>query len=181
MNVYIYAADTYCEGCGQAIRDRLTAEGHDPAKSEDEHTYDSDDFPKGPYADGGGEADGMHHCGACGVCLGNPLTQEGVADALAYLTEYAERGRGDAETLDAWEAELNGYGLNQAGRAVLRAYRAAREGLDEQQLRDARTWVADCEWGDLEPEDVATLSSARLLRGIRRHYGGGLVGFMWDE
>ena len=43
----------------------------------DEDSYDSDDYPKGPYYDGGGEADSPNHCGNCSVHLENPLTTDG--------------------------------------------------------------------------------------------------------
>ena len=50
-----------------------------------ESDHDSDDMPKGPYADGGGEADSPQHCDACGEFLENPLTGDGlihIEDAL---------------------------------------------------------------------------------------------------
>ena len=102
MNVYIYAADIYCEDCGEAIRKQITQEGHAPADPDDEWSYDSDEFPKGPYPDGGGEADSPQHCGAgedclnaiefsdglkIGVWLENDLTREGVEYVRESLRE----------------------------------------------------------------------------------------------
>jgi hypothetical protein len=92
MNVYVYQAALYCEDCGLAIRERLTNEGNAPANPNDERSYDSDSFPKGPYADGGGESDSIQHCDCAGACvnalevegskvgcwLENPLTAHGV-------------------------------------------------------------------------------------------------------
>jgi len=93
MNAYIFEADIFCEDCGEAIRDNLTKEGQAPEDPEDEGSYDSDDFPKGPYPDGGGEADCPQHCGNHDRCLNvfilpngrkvgafleNPLTLDGV-------------------------------------------------------------------------------------------------------
>jgi hypothetical protein len=43
----------------------------------DENDYDSDDLPKGPYPNGGGEADTPQYCDGCGILLENPLTQAG--------------------------------------------------------------------------------------------------------
>lgn len=101
MDVFIYCADIYCEKCGQAIRDQLDAENahnaddykrdygqdYDPPNAETPETeYDSDEYPKGPFPDGGGEADCPQHCGNCRVFLENPLTSEGekyVREALA--------------------------------------------------------------------------------------------------
>jgi hypothetical protein len=55
-----------------------------------ESDYDSDDLHKGPYADGGGEADTPQHCDGCRQFLENPLTGDGltyVEDAIrAALT-----------------------------------------------------------------------------------------------
>jgi hypothetical protein len=59
-----------------------------------ESDYDSDDLPKGPYSDGGGEADTPQHCDGCGQFLENPLT----ADGLIYV-EDALRHRLTAEEL----------------------------------------------------------------------------------
>ena len=99
-NVFIYCAALYCEGCGEDIRDELAVpEGHDPAA---ERTGDSEDYPQGPYAEGGGESDTPQHCEGCGEHLGNPLTQRGyryVADAILAMVFD---GEGDSDTLEAW-------------------------------------------------------------------------------
>jgi sarcosine oxidase delta subunit len=87
VDVYIFQADIYCEGCGEEIKKEIEAAGNAPADAEDEHTFDSDDYPKGPYPDGGGESDTPQHCGGCRAFLYNPLTQDG----YAYLRESARR------------------------------------------------------------------------------------------
>ncbi len=74
MEVYIYQADLYCEDCGNKLRAKLNA-GIPRTKD----TGDSDDFPQGPYPNGGGESDVAQHCGDCGCFLENPLTADGVA------------------------------------------------------------------------------------------------------
>lgn len=91
MDAYVYQAALYCEDCGLAIRKRICEAGRQPA-NRDESTYDSDDYPKGPYPDGGGESDTPEHCNGCGVFLGNPLTQEG----YRYFFDAAKRES------DAW-------------------------------------------------------------------------------
>ncbi len=113
MNVYIYAADIWCEACGEAIKERLIAEGKAPENPNDEHTYDSGDFPKGPDSDGGGSADCPQHCGANGDCLNaevlsngmkvgaflrNPLTSDG----YDYLLEQCRDQNGNKEVLAIW-------------------------------------------------------------------------------
>ena len=94
MNAYIYRADTYCEDCGQELCRTMPFPAD--ADTSCETSWDSDDYPKGPYPDGGGESDSPQHCGAgadclnaitlrshgkryrVGVPLENPLTAEGV-------------------------------------------------------------------------------------------------------
>ena len=77
MNVYIYQAALYCEDCGLDIRMRLDTTDKRPDDPEDEYTYDSDEYPKGPYPDGGGESDSPAHCDSCQLFLENPLTSDG--------------------------------------------------------------------------------------------------------
>ena len=69
MNAYVYRADLWCSDCGRAIRARLDAEGKRPANVRNEYTYDSDEYPKGPHPNGGGEANYAQHCGAGADCL----------------------------------------------------------------------------------------------------------------
>lgn len=103
MEVYMYAADLYCEDCGEAIRESLDAEGKKPEDPSDECTFDSDDYPKGPYLDGGGESDSPCHCGSgedcvnaivlpdgrkVGAFLENPLT----GDGIDYVKEAIREG-----------------------------------------------------------------------------------------
>lgn len=111
MEAYIYCADIYCESCGEAIRKRLIDGGM---------IVDSDDFPKGPFPDGGGESDCPHHCGsgeACceaitladgmkiGAFLENPLTSYGVKYVRDKLADDPH-----GEVVNMW---ANFYGLRQ--------------------------------------------------------------------
>jgi hypothetical protein len=85
---YIYCADIYCNKCGEAIKAELggfdeetgmvcidpSGECFDPS---DETSFDSGGYPKGPYPDGGGEADSPQYCYGCDRFLENPLTTDG--------------------------------------------------------------------------------------------------------
>ena len=93
MDAYIYRAGLWCGACvikalvaarkaapgaiamspAEALQQIVSANGFTS-----ESDYDSDDLPKGPYAQGGGEADTPQHCEGCGQFLGNPLTSDGV-------------------------------------------------------------------------------------------------------
>jgi hypothetical protein len=96
-NVYMFQGALYCEDCGQNIQNKIRKENRTPEDEDDETSFDSDDFPKGPFSNGGGEADNPQHCDsqkAClnaielpcgskiGAWLGNPLTNDGIN----YLT-----------------------------------------------------------------------------------------------
>lgn len=119
MNVYIYAADLYCDDCGEAIRKQITEEGFAPDDPDDESSYDSGEYPKGPYPDGGGEADCPQHCACGGDCLNeielsdgwsvgawleNELTIEGVE----YVKEVIREG---GEVADLWAEFYQDYDL----------------------------------------------------------------------
>ena len=115
MLVYIYAAEIYCEQCGEAIRERLTREGFAPADPGDERSYDSDEFPKGPYPDGGGEADCPQHCGAGPECqnaiggkIGAWLENELTTDGVEYVREAIREG---GEVADMWADFYRNYDL----------------------------------------------------------------------
>lgn len=91
-DVYMFQGALYCENCGLAIQEKIRKDGKEPEDEDDERSFDSDDFPKGPFGDGGGEADSVHHCDSnerclnaielpcgskIGAWLGNDLTGEG--------------------------------------------------------------------------------------------------------
>ena len=84
MDAYIYAAALWCPDCIREVKLAKAKPAH--ADEADESTYDSDEWPKGPYPNGGGEADCPQHCDACGVFLENPLTGGGES----YVREHVE-------------------------------------------------------------------------------------------
>lgn len=45
---------------------------------------------------------------------------------------------------------------------------------------EMRGWLADCEWGNMLPEDFDELPGRVVLYGVDRTYDGGLSGFMAD-
>ena len=78
---YVYRADVYCDDCGRAICDRLTAAGSAPKDPTDEWSFDSDDYPKKIGDDE--ESDTPEHC-ACGAHCLNALTLSS-GDKVGYL------------------------------------------------------------------------------------------------
>ena len=100
---YIYQADIWCESCGESIRDHIRAAGNAPEEPDDESSYDSDEYPKGPFDDGGGESDSPGHCGAGAECLnglrlndgrviGQPLENPLTSDGVDYVREAIADG-----------------------------------------------------------------------------------------
>ena len=50
-----------------------------------------------------------------------------------------------------------------------------------QLVTEAREWLRDLDWADDDAEDqIAEASDAYILLQIRRHYAGGIQGFMRD-
>ena len=94
MNVYIYRAALYCENCGNKIKDTLGRK----FEGLSEYEFDSDECPKGPYPNGGGEADCPQYCDTCGLFLENPLTGYGED----YVRDTLCLGDGRHEVLEEW-------------------------------------------------------------------------------
>ncbi len=88
MDAYAYQAALLCEPCAKTVKQRIEKPDVD----------DSDTYPQGPYADGGGEADTPQHCTTCLDFLENPLTTDG----QAYVIERIIDGSGATHVLDEW-------------------------------------------------------------------------------
>lgn len=88
MDVYMFQAALLCKWCGEQARKQLTDAGKAPTDPDDESSYDSDQFPKGPYSNGGGEADSPQHCDMCALFLENPLTPDGDAYVREQVAPY---------------------------------------------------------------------------------------------
>ena len=94
MKAYVYQADLYCEGCANKKQSQL---------DQDKNIMwfrDSDHYPQGPYADGGGEADTPQHCDTCGLFLENPLTDDGEMYVNQAYEEFPDSG--NLETINQW-------------------------------------------------------------------------------
>jgi hypothetical protein len=52
--------------------------------------------------------------------------------------------------------------------------------MTRQQIEDAKAWILDCQWGDLEEEDISELSDTEVINGIARNYDGGIDQFILD-
>lgn len=115
MDVYVYQAALWCEECTSEIC--LEINLPQGADIENESSWDSDDYPKGPYNDGGGEADCPQHCDSCHIFLENPLTGDGVAYVLDSLASYMSKD--DCELGDSLRAQYVSDRAQDDGQAIL--------------------------------------------------------------
>ena len=119
MDAYIYQAALYCPDCTRTIKKQLLRdEGKKARDFVDEHTYDSGEYPKGPFPDGGGEADSPQHCDACHVFLENPLTSDGedyVREAVREDHERRKRGAKANPVTGEWKEfyDYIDYGIDE--------------------------------------------------------------------
>lgn len=111
MDAYIYQAALLCGKCGAEKCQELIGAGKGPQDPDHESLYDSDDFPKGPYADGGGESDSPQYCDYCEAFLENDLTDEGMDYVLEAVAEFCLDGSGREEIIREW-IETYGIGLS---------------------------------------------------------------------
>ena len=145
MNAYIYQAALLCEECGCEVCAELKSAGKRPPDYTDESTYDSDDYPKGPYPDGGGEADCPQCCHNCGIPLENPLTSDGIG----YVIEVVHDSIKEAIThgrFTTWDRIMP---LAGTGEEHMRYWHGKRH------VEIARAWVKQVLNYNLEQEESA--------------------------
>lgn len=114
---YIYMADCYCDGCMEKWKEEHAA--HKPEDADDETTYDSDEWPKGPFSQE--ESDTPQHCGngedcvnaitlkdgtKIGAMLDSELTHAGVE----YVKE--EHAEGPTEVTELWIEHFGSKGYD---------------------------------------------------------------------
>lgn len=46
------------------------------------------------------------------------------------------------------------------------------------QLREARDWILDNSWADLDDDAIAELTGEQIVKGVQRHYEGGWSAFL---
>jgi hypothetical protein len=110
---YIYAADVYCQACGEDLKLKLPK----PSDPDDETTFDSDVYPKGAYDVS--ESDTPQHCGSGEDCL-SPTEIEGgkygcflendlTTDGVKYVEELHRERSGPVTRFWIGYYNNNGY------------------------------------------------------------------------
>ena len=49
--------------------------------------------------------------------------------------------------------------------------------LTADELTQAREWIADCQWPDLDESEIAGLSDGAIQKAVARHFDGGIESF----
>jgi len=78
MEAYIYQAELICGFCATEIMKSILPP--DGFIFGNDSSFDSDNYPKGPFSDGGGEADTAQFCGVCAAALNNPIIMDLLTD-----------------------------------------------------------------------------------------------------
>ncbi len=86
----IYAADIYCNSCGNDIRKSITDSGLAPDDPDNESTYDSDEYPK--FVGSLDETDSPQHCGSGEDCLEAETLSDGSKVGRLIGTNLTEAG-----------------------------------------------------------------------------------------
>lgn len=93
MLVYVYQGALLCEECGEAKRKELDAAGMTPANPNDEGSFDSNNYPKGPTEEG--ESDSPEYCDHCECFLETELTEEGREYVQEAIDDFVKTGHGE--------------------------------------------------------------------------------------
>lgn len=96
----IYQADMWCDECTKGIKEDHAKGGFVPADPDDQHTYDSDQYPKD--CDVTCESDCPQHCAGCHVFLENDLTCDGADYVREAVKDDIETGHHDSVALTEW-------------------------------------------------------------------------------
>lgn len=51
--------------------------------------------------------------------------------------------------------------------------------LTAQHITNMRCWAYDCDW--LDSDDLASMDNETIIRGVNKHFDGGLDGFLSTE
>lgn len=102
MKAYVFQAALLCEDCGDEVKRQTRHRTALIRPTRTNRCMTPATGPKGPYGEGGGEADSPQHCDHCGEFLDNPLTGDGENYVIDAFREYVDTGRGNLEVLQAW-------------------------------------------------------------------------------
>lgn len=50
--------------------------------------------------------------------------------------------------------------------------------MTKEQIQYAREWISECVWADLEEEQIKELSDEQVIKGVKKHFCGGIPAFI---
>ncbi len=50
--------------------------------------------------------------------------------------------------------------------------------VGRRKIADMREWLQDCSWANAESEDFEDMGAAVIVRGVSRHFDGGVCAFV---
>ena len=53
--------------------------------------------------------------------------------------------------------------------------------IESHHIEEARDHISDCQWADLEDDDIKNLTDSEIINGISKHYSGGWPQFLDDS
>ena len=125
----IYCADMWCDECTEKIKEDHARDGFVPNDPDDQHTYDSDEYPKD--CDVTGESDCPQHCAGCQVFLENELTCDGADYVRQAVTDDIEMGHHNSVALTEWMPYYDWIDYGDMG-----------------ECEECNTWTLDLEEGE---------------------------------
>jgi len=87
MLTYIYAGKVFCENFGRAIREKLKKESKAPIFPDERWSYNSKDYPKGPYHSNKHTRGSPFNCAACNCPLGLLVVRQLEGKIIDYWTD----------------------------------------------------------------------------------------------
>lgn len=106
-----------------------------------------------------------------------------IVDVLA-TQQYGEAGR----FYHTWLEQITRYDDGSEESSVVREHNRPQAAdiidmstVTAEQIAEARGWIADCTWRELEEDDVPELTTEQVIKGIQRHYDGGWSQFVADS
>lgn len=112
--------------------------------------------------------------------------RKGYAEAADIVDRHAAMQYGsEGRFYHTWLEQITRYDDGSEEASVVREYNRpqAADTIDMStvtmsQLKEARDWILDCVWADLNESDVAELTGEQIVKGIQRHYEGGWSAFV---
>lgn len=97
-------------------------------------------------------------------------------DSKRYIVFY----KGAEADLEDITETLNEYLKEEGYKVINKLAKITHPGFTPEVIQEARDWISECSWNDLDADEIDDLSDEEVLKGVKKHYSGGLDGFLRD-